>query len=729
MTETSPPDRRPDAPAASEAERSHEPVGSPVGDAPQDCRAQGSLADGSPADGGSTDGSAPDESPTYDSSAHESPTSGGSADVSSTAGNATSGSSTAENSTAGSSTIGSSTDVRLTSAGVAPAGSAPGSAPLASSAAGASGKSSPTYDDGIAGVLAQMEARREPLKFARKERLPGLDMDFGPLKAHVVPEPGDDPLRAAPVRSSNRRKLLEIREELAGCSELCALHGLLIAHLRKSDQPAQTAPLFHRMWAEEHDHLLAQLDPRWLVSALTTFGDHGQTEVQRRVGQAMTVLFGTMKLYESERRYSGLSADRPFALTGKDRGPLPLEMDAFHLPAGGLDVNMLGRLWRDAGEDPVLQPLAHHLLDLLIHDPRTVFRRLRIMRKRKERREAAQASETDAPEQPEQKVTAPVTHVPPRRGPLPRWGVVCTTHAPLDEVRRFAAHYLHLGASRVTLYLDSPAPEVSAAFAGRADVEVIACDAAFWQASGKPRPEAHQLRQAHNATQAYRASDLDFLGHFDTDEFVLPEVEVARGLRFVPEDCAQARLRPIELLAPEDGVPRHFKRSHREAGVKRAVLSEIYPNYGAYLTGGFISHTSGKVFARTRLADVRLGIHGLRLDGMAVGNEGELPRMRLAHLHAASFDHFRDRVRFRMTRGSYRKPEDDDAMRLGDVLDFVLETEGEDGLRHFFDEVCRDSAELRERLAHHDMLVTRELDLEAQVRAVFGPRTPEAGAA
>lgn len=232
------------------------------------------------------------------------------------------------------------------------------------------------------------------------------------------------------------------------------------------------------MWAEESAHLLDQLDPRWLVSALTTFGDHGATEVQRRVGQAMTVLFGTMKLYESERRYSGFAADRPFPLKGQDRGALPLEMDAFHLPAGGLDVNMLGRLWQDAAEDAVLRPLAHHLLDLLIHDPRTVFRRLRVMRRRKERRDAARAaetSETDSPGAP--KVTVPVAHVPPRRGPLPRWGVVCTTHAPLAQIQRFAAHYLSLGASRIQLFLDSPAPEVSAFFADHAAVQVTACDA------------------------------------------------------------------------------------------------------------------------------------------------------------------------------------------------------------------------------------------------------------
>ncbi|TNF22997.1 MAG: glycosyltransferase family 2 protein [Rhodobacteraceae bacterium] len=585
----------------------------------------------------------------------------------------------------------------------------------------------PTYEGGIAGVLEQMEARRAPLTFSKGEALPPPDVDLAPLKAALIPAPGDDPLRAGPVKSSNRRKMLEIREELAGKSDLAGLHGLLIAHLRKREQPAHTAALFHRIWAEEADHLLDQLDQRWLVSALTTFGDHGATEVQRRVGQAMTVLFGTMKLYESERRYSGFAADRPFALKGKDRGPLPMEMDAFHLPAGGLDVNMLGRLWLDAGEDTVLKPLARHLLDLLIHDPRTVFRRLRIMRRRKERRDTARAGETDAGPAP--KVTAPVPHVPPRRGPLPTWGVVTTTNAPLDQIARFAAHCLHLGAAGLDLFLDDDAPEVADFFADHPQVRVTPCDSAFWQACGKNRPEAHQLRQAHNATRAYRASDLDFLAHLDVDEFLLPETGIARALRFVPEDCAQARVRPVELLAPPDGVPRHYKITHRQAGQKRAVLDRIYPAYGAYLTGGFISHTSGKVFARTRIPDVRLGIHGLRLEGQSVGNEAEMPRLRLAHHHAASFDHFRDRVMFRMTRGSYRKPEDDEAMRLADVLGFVRETEGEAGLRHFFDEVCTDSPELRARLAAHDMLVTHPLDLDAQVAEVFGPRPAKRGAA
>lgn len=588
-----------------------------------------------------------------------------------------------------------------------------------------------TYDGGIKAVLDQMEARRDPLTFSKGEALPPLTTDLAALREQIVPSIDEDPMRREPLRSSNRRKQLEVRAELAGQSELCALHGLLIAHLRKRAQPDHTAALFQRLWAEEAPHLLDTLDARWLVSAITTFGDHGATEPQRRVGQAMTVLFGTIKLYESERRYSGFAADQPFSLTGKNRGPLPMQMDAFHLPAGGLDVNMLGRLWQDAETDPVLKPLAHHLLDLLMHDPHTVFRRLRIMRKRKERRDALKQAETESRGDPTlpAKVTVPVTQPPARRGTPPRWGVVSTIDAPLGDVARFAAHYITQGATRIDIFLDRPNAETTAFFAGHDVVRITECGDSYWSERDRDRPDAHQLRQAFNATQAYRASDLDWLAHVDVDEFLLCPIPVAKALRFVPPETAQARIRPVELLAAPDGALRHFKLTHRMAGQKRKVLDRIYPNFGSYLTGGFISHTSGKVFARTGLADVRLGIHGLRLQGAGIANEADLPRMKLAHLHATSFEAFRDRVTFRLDRGSYRKSEDVDGMRLGDVLDYVLETEGEAGLRLFFDEVCCDTPALRSALKAHDMLFRHELDLDAQTRAVFGTRPEVAGAA
>lgn len=581
----------------------------------------------------------------------------------------------------------------------------------------------PTYPGGIDGVLAQMEGRRDPIGFADGEHLPPLDADLEELAATTVPARSEDPVQAIKPRSANMRKFHDLRTELAGHSELAVLHALLVAHLRKRDQPGHCAALFERLWAEQSDHLLAQLNPRWQVSAITTFGDHGQTPVQRQVGGALSVLFNTMKLYESERRFSGYGSDRPFPLDARKHTPLPLEMDAYSIASGGLDVNMIGRLWQDAESCAVIRPLAHHLLRQLIEDPYTIFRRLRTMRTRMERRKALGAPAPVAPPEPEAPPNiAPVTFVPPRRSGALSWGVVCLSDAPLPDVAAWAAHYIELGAQHLHLYLDGPDAEITETLGSHPAITITTCDAAFWEARGKPRPEAHQLRQAFVATECLRAGGLHFLGHFDVDEFLISPVPVARALGFVPSDMAFARARPAELLCPLAGAPRHYKRSHRQAGQPKSVLDTLYPNFGAYLPGGFISHTTGKVFARTGIPDTRLGIHALKYCGEPATNKTELPRMTLLHHHARDFAHFRARAQFRLDHGSYRKPPDKaEALKLGDILDYLRDNEGDEGLRAFYDEVCTARPDLLRGLEAHDMLLTHDLELDAKVARVFGP--------
>ncbi|MGX9353796.1 glycosyltransferase family 2 protein [Roseobacteraceae bacterium S113] len=584
----------------------------------------------------------------------------------------------------------------------------------------------PTYPGGITGLLAQMEGRLDPFTFAPDESLPPLDCDLDELASARVPSREEDPLRAFRPQSSNHRKFLDLRVELAGKSELAVLHGLLIAHLRKRSQPSHVPALFHRLWAEQSEHLLGELNPRWQVSAITTFGDHGRTPRQQQLGSALSVLFNTMKLYESERRYSGHMADKPFPLDRRRHTPLPLEMDAFSISSGGLDVNMIGRLWKEAEDDPVIQPLAHHLLDQLIRDPYTIFRRLRTMRARMERKKALSIPEpANAPEDTTEPDLAPVNiapvgFVPPRRTGALRWGVVCTTNAPTEQVLAWAAHYIEMGADRLHIYLDEPNSDAQTRLAAHTKITTTTCDASFWKGAGKARPQAHQLRQAHNATHALHSTDVHLLGHIDVDEFLISPVPVAKALDFVPPDMAFARVRPVELLSPLDGPPRHFKRSHRQAGMPKSILEDIYPNFGPYLAGGFISHTTGKVFARTGIKDTRLGIHTLKYKGEEATNRTELPRMALAHCHTSDFAHFRARTAFRLERGSYRKAETKEDMALADVLTYLLREEGDKGLEAFYAEVCTARPELLSALEDKGMLLTHPLDLEDKVSRVFG---------
>lgn len=577
--------------------------------------------------------------------------------------------------------------------------------------------SSDPYPGGIPALLAQYEGRRDPFSYATGEALPPLDTDLAALAQQTVTDPADDPARCPPFRSSYHRKCFALRQELNGASDLVFLNALLIAHLRKRSWPDHAPALFLRLWTEQAQHLLDRLDPRWLVSSVTTFGDHGATAPQRSTGLALTTLFGAMKLYESERLYSGHSPDRAFPLDGKIRAKLPLDMDSYALASGGLDVNLIARLWQEADADPVIAPLAHRLLTLLIGDDRTVMRRLATMRKRKARQD------TRKPAAPRRANIAPVPHdCPLPRADNLRWGLVATIKAPLPAIARFAAHHLELGAAALHVFLDAPDEQTARWLSRHPRIHVTQCDADYWRAIGKPRPDAHQLRQALNATRALRANadTLDWLGHVDVDEFLIPARPVADTLAMVPADCAFARIPPAEALAREDADPDVFKLTHAQAGQPKAVLQDIYPTFGLHLYGGFLSHNSGKVFARTGIPDTRLGIHTLKYRGEDATNRAKPDGLHLAHFHAPNWQHFIDHLDFRRRQGSYRPRSTRRELGQADLLAYLTAEEGEAGLRLLFDEVCTDSPALRDRLRAHDMLIEHRFDLDGAVSRVFG---------
>jgi hypothetical protein len=239
-----------------------------------------------------------------------------------------------------------------------------------------------SYPDAPDSLIELWNSRRRRMSFAEGEGLPPLSVDLQPLLQARIPHdlPPDPPAGA----SLHGRKLHGMRLELAGKPELAALNSILIAHLRKASFPRDTPALFRRIWTETGPDLTPHLPGRWLISSIITFGDHGETEAQRRIGLSMNVLLSLMKLYEFERLFSGLPGGEPFP-TGSIRGRrLPLDMPKFALVGGGLDVNLLAQLWSEASKEPVAGALASHILHRLNADPDTLFRRIGIMRARKE---------------------------------------------------------------------------------------------------------------------------------------------------------------------------------------------------------------------------------------------------------------------------------------------------------------------------------------------------------
>jgi hypothetical protein len=302
-----------------------------------------------------------------------------------------------------------------------------------------------------------------------------------------------------------------------------------------------------------------------------------------------------------------------------------------------------------------------------------------------------------------------------------KWGVVSTIRAPLGDIARFAAYYLDAGASELNIYLDQPDPVVSEFFSTNAQVRIVECNDEYW--AGKPEKLglSHQLRQAFNATKCYSHSNLDWLAHLDVDEFVLPAQAMSDLLAQAPANAAYLRMQPVEMLAQSDPYngTSYFKKTNLAAAQDNSVLPRIYPNFGIYVPQGFISYTGAKNIARTGMKGIRLGIHSVLLNNQHIQNCHTMPDLWVGHAHAPSWDIFLHHLKFRISKGSYRKSINNNS-KLSDVIDFLTTQCTETELRQFYTELCQASPTLLARLEAHDMLVKARLDLDDKVRRWFG---------
>jgi hypothetical protein len=238
-------------------------------------------------------------------------------------------------------------------------------------------KYSETFPGGIAALLPHYQKRRALLTGDDGQDALPHNVDFKALAAMPLP-PQELPRPGGLSRVAKKRHML--LGELAGHSELAALHGLLISHLRKHTYPDGAPALFLRLWAEQEDWLLTNLPTRWLISAVITFEAHGQTEADRNLAARMNMLFSLMKIYEAERCFSGKPPQEPFRIKDRNKTALPMGMKDFSVLNGDLEAHLLAPLWRDANDAPAICNLVRHLLNILNTDDGTVFRRLALMR-------------------------------------------------------------------------------------------------------------------------------------------------------------------------------------------------------------------------------------------------------------------------------------------------------------------------------------------------------------
>ncbi|MEQ9693624.1 glycosyltransferase family 2 protein [Shimia sp. SDUM112013] len=306
-----------------------------------------------------------------------------------------------------------------------------------------------------------------------------------------------------------------------------------------------------------------------------------------------------------------------------------------------------------------------------------------------------------------------------------RWGVVATIKAPVADVLNFVAHHLEIGADHLFIYLDDDNPEAQAALDAHPQVSVTRTDTPYWKAGGKHRPAKHQARQTRNATHAYTqatTTNLDWLMHMDVDEFLWAERPLSDLLAALPAKAEAARVRPIEALSPPDGPSAggvtHFKGFVPAHGKRQEISQALFPTFGNYVKGGFLSHVQGKVFVRTGMSDIEIRIHNAFKNGIELSETVEFSGVDLCHLHVRDWDSWQAHYRYRHNRGSYRselKPAiatDHGGLTLHQLFAMLEAENGKNGLRAFFDEVCVARPDLLQALEARGLLRSYALDLE-----------------
>lgn len=293
-----------------------------------------------------------------------------------------------------------------------------------------------------------------------------------------------------------------------------------------------------------------------------------------------------------------------------------------------------------------------------------------------------------------------------------RWGIVSTVKAPLRKVAEFIAFHLDLGAHRIRIHLDVPDVSIAERLA-HPRVRFTQCDDGYWQGKPNRTRTTHQRRQMFNAARTYRMSQLDWLVHIDVDEFILSPHPLTNLLASVESGASHIELQPVEMM---DGStdPRYFKRP-----ASKAIPHTIYPMFGEHIPGGFIGTRSPKIAARTKLPDVRLGIHALHHSGQPVPATASLPGVELGHAHAPDFKTFEQHLAYRLSKGSYHD-RNGEANRRGHLFRALMNDPEPDALRAFHTELCVPTSERIALLKEHNLLRVEALNLDAKVERFFG---------
>jgi hypothetical protein len=296
------------------------------------------------------------------------------------------------------------------------------------------------------------------------------------------------------------------------------------------------------------------------------------------------------------------------------------------------------------------------------------------------------------------------------------WGVVATVKAPEEQLLAFVAYHLALGASRIWIYFDDPKDPAYARISKLPKVKATRCTDLYWAFHRGRHVKLHN-RQIVNAIHAQRKCRFDWLCHIDSDEFLYAARPVTEILAEVPADVPNLLMDTFEAIhdptLPDDiFTARHF----------RGPLGPAVPDLHAAIFGpvedvvakGNLGHIIGKSFCRVGLPGVKLGLHEVFRDHVAIARPFH-PDLRLLHFHAHDPVAWRKALPFRLTKGAYHyDAENHLRSHLSGATDQVID----DFYRHTMT-LTSDKIAL---LQAHDLLITADLTLRSKVAELLAGR-------
>lgn len=237
------------------------------------------------------------------------------------------------------------------------------------------------YVGGSAGAWAMFNQRRAPATGKGRLGFPAGNCDLDALRDTIVTPASPYRFSICLDNAENESALLDklsVRSE--GKTELELLHLFCIANLRRRSPLPEAKILFHRIWEEQLDFMVSSVEPRWFISAMATFADHGKNEYQRIIGASFNIFFSMMKLYEFERLTSRPKPGTKYANRTSD-DQMPLDLPGYAFSNGDLDVNTIARLHQMCEKDQVAGFLGQVLLYRTLGDQNTIFARLAKVKK------------------------------------------------------------------------------------------------------------------------------------------------------------------------------------------------------------------------------------------------------------------------------------------------------------------------------------------------------------